>query len=78
MANTFKLQRTNDIYVPQDDADDGSDDDGGNKDLCRSKIVIFINQSLCPYYRCLYGLVKDNGKSEGIIHDSRSYTESLK
>ena len=31
-ANKFKLRRIRDIYVPQDDADDGYDDNGGNMD----------------------------------------------
>ena len=68
MANKFKLRRIRDIYVPPDDVDDGNDGNVKNKDSHGSKVVIFINQSLCPYYRYLYGLVKDR-KNEGIIDD---------
>ena len=43
IVNKFKFRRISDIYVPQDDADVGNNDNGGNKDLCQSKSVIFIN-----------------------------------
>ena len=57
MVNKFKLQRIREIYVPLDDVDDdGNNGNGENKDLHGSKVVTFINQSLCPNYRYLYDL----------------------
>ena len=43
MTNKFKLQKIRDIYVPQDGADDGNDDNGEITDSHQSKVVIFIN-----------------------------------
>ena len=57
VANKFKLRRISDIYVPQDDTDDGNDNNGVNKGSYRSKVFIFINQNLCPYCRYFYCLV---------------------
>ena len=39
--------------------------DGDNTDI-NSKRKIFINQSLCPYYRKLYGVIEDVD-NEGLI-----------
>ena len=36
------------------------------RDVCREKENNFISQNLCPYYRYLYGLVKEK-KAEGLI-----------
>lgn len=45
MANMFELRKISYLYVPLEDAKDGNNDNGENKDSCRSKIVISINQS---------------------------------
>lgn len=45
MANMFELRRISYLYVPLEDAKDGNNDNGENKESCRSMIVISINQS---------------------------------
>ena len=54
-----------------------SDVNGKNKDSYWSKVVIFINYSLCPYYLYLYGLVKDR-KNEGNIDDFKIINNIIK
>ena len=38
------------------------------KEVLSRKRKIFVSQNLCPYYRYLYGLVKEK-KAEGLIFD---------
>ena len=45
----------------------GSQNDWRLEDLSRKR-KIFVSQNLCPYYRYLYGLVKEK-KAEGLIFD---------
>ena len=45
----------------------GSQNDWRKEGLSRKR-KIFVSQNLCPYYRYLYGLVKEK-KAEGLIFD---------
>ena len=51
----------------RNDMTTGSQNDWRLEDLSRKR-KIFVSQNLCPYYRYLYGLVKEK-KAEGLIFD---------
>ena len=51
----------------RNDMTTGSQNDWREEGLSRKR-KIFVSQNLCPYYRYLYGLVKEK-KAEGLIFD---------
>ena len=60
-------------FLSEDDMQGRNDMTAGRQNDWREgglsrKVKIFVSQNLCPYYRYLYGLVKEK-KAEGLIFD---------
>ena len=81
-SNKKKLKDVDISCLPFDDDMQGKNDmtSGSQNDwreggLSRKR-NIFVSQNLCPYYRYLYGLVKEK-KTEGLIVDFRVFNGTI-